>query len=205
MKSKTKQISPHNQYQVKLNDTNAIQDKYMNLLPVKPGRPKTIDSKKRKAFNSSALLMNMHRGDLLNSTAPLNLTQVHMFDKESVKAGFSEAANSAAHFPRVNSKESYPVLQNAYYAAADQSASPDPRRKKELGFLNLTLQQLIQQQRKPADKRAHKKRLNKTLENYKDNYYANMGSETQKIEAIFNNYLGSQNAYMASGSQPQRS
>jgi len=170
--------------------------------------------------------MNMNRGDLLNSNAPLNLTQVHMYDRESVKAGFSEAVNSSSNFHRVNSKESNPVPQNAssYYNATDlpQSASPtkDLRRKKEplrntqdlargKDFLNPALQQLIQQQRtqKPADKRGHKKRLNKTLENFKDNYYANMGSETQKIEAIFNNYLGSQNSYMASkqGSQPQRS
>lgn len=71
-------------------------------------------------MNTSALLANHHRmGDLLNSTAPLNLTQIMntsqclpgylMNEKESAKKmmGFSEAVNSTQNFHRINSKESW--------------------------------------------------------------------------------------------------
>lgn len=141
-------------------------DKYANLSDGQP-RAKTIDSKKRQALNSSAVLAHLHRGDLLNSTAPLNVMHEPL----------SEAANSASKVG-----ESWKNLApHAYYNLPVDNPSDARRRKDQArSFLNLTLQQLIQQQK--ARGSTQQKLLNKTLENY---YGAN-----ESLGAMLSNFMG---------------
>ncbi len=73
---------------------------------------KSKDGKRgRTALNTSAILANNNRGqwagsDLLNSTAPINMTQMRMHDYENPAVSLTDAVNSTQNFKRMNSKDS---------------------------------------------------------------------------------------------------